>query len=77
MKVGYARWSKKADKDSNSLKVQIAALKAAGCVQTFSDTDSGGNAASAGWSQLKALVEDGAVSEVVTKDSSRLGRDMA
>ena len=77
VKVGYARWSNKADKDSNSLKAQLTALKAAGCVQTFSDTDSGGNAARVGWSQLKGLVEAGAVSEVVAKDSSRLGRDMA
>jgi DNA invertase Pin-like site-specific DNA recombinase len=77
VKVGYARWSAKGDVDANSLKAQRAALSTAGCSPVLFDADSGGNDARPGWLQLKALVETGRVTEVVTKDASRLGRDMA
>lgn len=77
MKVGYARWSKKTDTDANSLQAQRSALSAAGCSPVLSDADSGGNDARPGWLQLKALIEAGKVKEVVAKDASRLGRDMA
>lgn len=77
MKVGYARLSKKGDADANSIKAQVAALSTAGCATILTDADSGGNDQRPGWAQLKALIDAGTVSEIVTKDASRLGRDMA
>lgn len=71
--IGYARVSTK--EQAESLAPQVTRLKQAGCVQVFTDMESGRNSDRDGLLEVMALVKAGKVTELLIDRVDRLGRD--
>lgn len=75
MVVGYARVSKKQEAQGISLEGQIAQLERAGVDRVIAEKGSASRGRRAGWTELRLLVAQGRVKQVLMNDLSRLARD--
>jgi DNA invertase Pin-like site-specific DNA recombinase len=75
MVVGYARVSKKQEAQGVSLDGQIAQLERAGVDRVIAEKGSASRGRRAGWTELRLLVAQGRVKQVLMNDLSRLARD--
>lgn len=75
MVVGYARVSKKQQEQGISLEGQIEQLERAGVDRVIAEKGSASRGNRAGWTELRVLVAQGRVKQVLMNDLSRLARD--
>lgn len=73
--VGYARVSKRQEEQGISLEGQIAQLERAGVDRVIAEKGSASRGRRPGWTELRLLVAQGRVKQVLMNDLSRLARD--